>query len=103
MMVYEKLMSELDPKLVEMQFQVSVVSLGFQAATFFDKYPGRFISIHLQDWSPAEKKQVAVGKGDVDWKTLFNAAKTGGVKNYFVELEMDLLRPSYEYLHQLKV
>lgn len=102
-LVYDKLMSELDPKLVRMQFQVSVISLGYDAATYFNKYPGRFLSIHLQDWSPSEKKQEAVGKGEVDWKKLFSAAKTGGVKNYFVELPMDMLEPSYTYLHQLKV
>jgi sugar phosphate isomerase/epimerase len=102
-LVYDKLMGELDPKLVKMQFQVSVISLGYAAASFFSKYPGRFISIHLQDWSVADKKQTAVGKGDVDWKKLFAAAKTGGVKNYFVELNMDALKASYPYLHALKV
>ena len=103
LLVYDKLMSVLDPKLVKMQFQVSVISLGFEAATFMAKYPGRFISLHLQDWSPAEKKQVAIGQGAVDWKKLFAAAKTGGVKNYFVELNMDMLKASSPYLHELKV
>jgi len=102
-LVYDKLMSEFDPKLVKMQFQVSVVSLGYSAADFMTKYPGRFISLHLQDWSPADKKQVAVGAGVVDWKKLFAAAKTGGVKNYFVELNLDQLKASYPYLHDLKV
>ena len=102
-LVYDKLMSQLDPKLVKMQFQVSVISLGYEAATFFQKYPGRFISIHLQDWSATEKKMVAIGQGAVDWKKLFAAAKTGGVKNYFVELNMDLMKASYPYLHELKV
>jgi sugar phosphate isomerase/epimerase len=102
-LVYDKLMSELDPKLVKMQFQVSVISLGYEAANFFTKYPGRFISIHLQDWSPTEKKTVAIGQGVVDWKKLFTAAKTAGVKNYFVELNMDQMKASYPYLHTLKV
>jgi sugar phosphate isomerase/epimerase len=102
-LVYDKLMSTLDAKLVKMQFQVSVISLGYEAATYFNKYPGRFISIHLQDWSPTDKKQVAVGQGTVDWKTLFAAARKGGVKNYFVELNMDAMKASYPYLHDLKV
>jgi sugar phosphate isomerase/epimerase len=100
-LVYDKLMSEFDPKLVKMQFQVSVISLGYEAATYLTKYPGRFISLHLQDWSPTDKKQVAVGQGVVDWKKLFAAAKTGGVKNYFVELNMDAMKASYPYLHGL--
>ena len=101
-LVYDKLMAQLDPKLVKMQFQVSVISLGYEAATFFQKYPGRFVSIHLQDWSASEKKMVAIGQGAVDWKKLFATAKTGGVKNYFVELNMDLMKASYPYLHELK-
>ena len=102
-LVYDKLMDTLDPKLVKMQFQVSVINQGYEAATYFNKYPGRFISIHLQDWSPTEKKTVAVGQGVVDWKKLFVAAKKGGVKNYFVELNMDQMKASYPYLHALKV
>ena len=45
----------------------------------------------------------SVGKGAVDWKKTFVAAKAGGIKNYFVELNMDMLQPSYQYLHDLKV
>lgn len=101
-LVYDKLMETLHPDDVKMQFQVSVISQGYDAAEFFRKYPGRFLSIHLQDWSPAEKKQVAVGQGSVDWKKLFAAAKTGGVKNYFVELNLDAMKASYPYLKSLK-
>ena len=102
-LVYDKLMSELDPKLVKMQFQVSVISIGFDAAKFMQKYPGRFCSLHLQDWNANEKKQVPVGQGVVDWKNVFASAKKGGVKNYFVEMNMDALKASYPYLHDLKV
>ena len=102
-LIYDKLMSVLDPKLVKMQFQVAVISLGYQAVTFFRKYPGRFVSLHLADWSSAERKAVPVGKGVVDWKQLFAAAKPAGVKNYYVEMEMDALKASYPYLHALKV
>lgn len=101
-LIYDELMRRFDPKLVKMQFQVSVISLGYEAATFLTKYPGRFVSLHLQDWSPAEKRTVAVGKGVVDWKKLFTAAKTGGVKNYFVEVNLDAMRASCPYLHDLK-
>lgn len=102
-LIYDKLMSELDPKLVKMQFQVAVINLGYEAATYMTKYPGRFISLHLADWSPADKKTVALGTGAVDWKKLFGAAKKGGVKNYFVEMNLDLMKASVGYLHDLKV
>ena len=40
-LIYDKLMGFLDPELVKMQFQVEVISQGFEAATFLTKYPGR--------------------------------------------------------------
>jgi len=101
-LVYDNLMSEFDPKLIKMQFQVSVIAHGYEAATYFNKYPGRFLSIHLQDWNPDQKKEVAIGQGIVNWKKTFEAAKTGGAKNYFVELEMPDLQPSEQYLKTLK-
>jgi sugar phosphate isomerase/epimerase len=100
-LIYDALMGELDPKLVKMQFQVAVISAGFEAATFFNKYPGRFISAHLADWSATEKKSVPLGQGVVDWKKLFAAAKTGGIKNYFVEMDFPILQPSCAYLQKL--
>ncbi len=102
MLIYDELMKRLDPKLVKMQFQVAVISLGYEAATYLTKYPGRIVSLHLADWSATEKSQVPVGKGVVDWKKLFAAAKKGGVKNYFVEMNLDLLTASYPYLHEMK-
>ena len=101
-LIYDKLVSEFDPKLVKLQFQVAVISLGYEAATFLTKYPGRFISLHLADWSPTEKAAVPVGAGAVDWKGLFAAAKSAGVKNYFVEMNLDAMKASYPYLRDLK-
>jgi len=102
-LVFDELMSRFDKKLVKSQFQVSVVSLGFDPAVYIAKYPGQFVSLHLQDWSASEKKQVAIGQGAIDWKKLFTAAKGSGVQNYFVEMSMDLLKASSPYLHKLEV
>jgi sugar phosphate isomerase/epimerase len=101
-LIYDRLMSEFDPKLVKMQFQVAVISIGYKAATYMTKYPGRFLSMHLADWSAKTGEQAAVGSGSVDWKELFAAAKTGGVKNYFVEMNLEFMKPSYDFLHSLK-
>jgi sugar phosphate isomerase/epimerase len=100
-LIYDELMRTFDAKLVKMQFQVAVISLGFEAATYFKKYPGRFLSMHLADYSTADKAAVAVGSGVVDWKKLFAAAKTGGVQNYFVEMNLREMKPSYDYLHKI--
>ena len=101
-LIYDKLMSELDPKTVKMQFQVSVVRLGYKAVDYLQKYPGRFISMHLQDWSPTANKEVALGQGVVDWAKTFDAAKAAGVKNYFVEMEdPEAMKASVIYLRGL--
>ena len=85
-LIYDAIMKELDPEYVKMQFQVAVISIGYKAADYFNKYPGRFISAHLADWSAADNKEAPVGKGVVDWKEFFASVETGGVKNIFVEM-----------------
>jgi sugar phosphate isomerase/epimerase len=100
---YDVLFELLDPKLVKFQFQVSTISQGYDAAEYFTKYPGRFISMHVQGWSAAAKKIVPVGQGTLDWKKIFTAAKTGGIKNYFVEMKLDMMRASVPYLRNLEV
>jgi sugar phosphate isomerase/epimerase len=108
--VYDMMIAELNPATTQLQFQVSAWQVGYNPMTYFHKYPGRFRSMHCQDWvkDPSTKsgfRQVALGKGVVDWKAVFAAAKIGGIKNYFVEPEEDpaLLPPSALYLHSLKV
>jgi sugar phosphate isomerase/epimerase len=117
---YDLLLDLLDPSLVKFQFQMSSITAGFVAADYFLKYPGRFISMHLQDIdmnapvppppkdAPAGRRggrrpQVAMGEGSIDWVKTFQAAKVGGVKNYFVEQNWELTQKSVAYLKTLKV
>ncbi len=100
---YDLLFRLLDPKLVKFQFQVSTISDGYDAAQYFRKYPGRFISMHVQGWSAKTRKIVPVGQGTLDWKNIFTAAKSGGIKNYFVEMDLEMMRASVPYLKQLQV
>jgi sugar phosphate isomerase/epimerase len=102
--VYDLLLQLLDPELVKFQFQVSTLRDGFDPVEYFNRHPGRFISMHVQDWSASDKKQmVPVGQGAVDWKKIFTAAKAGGVKNYFVEMNLDLMKGSVPYLRELQI
>jgi sugar phosphate isomerase/epimerase len=100
---YDILFERLDPKLVKFQFQVSTIAWGFDAAEYFTKYPGRFVSMHVQGWSAQDKKIVAVGQDSLDWKKIFAAAKTGGIKNYFVEMKLEMMKESVPYLRNLQV
>jgi sugar phosphate isomerase/epimerase len=100
---YDLLFDLLDPKLVKFQFQVSTISHGYDAAEYFTKYPGRFFSMHVQGWSAETKKVMPVGQDTLDWKKIFTAAKTGGVKNYFVEMNLEMMKASVPYLRDLQV
>ena len=124
---YDILLELLDPKLVKFQFQMSTIGRGFVAHEYFTKYPGRFNSMHLQDVDlnatppppppPVEGQparggrgggrgrgvQTSVGKGSIDWVRTFQAAKVGGVRNYFVEQNMELTRESVAFLKTLEV
>jgi sugar phosphate isomerase/epimerase len=113
---YDLLFDLLDPKLVKFQFQMSTITAGFVGAEYFAKYPGRFNSMHLQDVDmnaavpppgeggrPGRRPQLAVGRGSIDWLATFKAARTAGVKSYFVEQNWELTQQSVEYLKTLKV
>lgn len=108
--VYDMMIAQLNPATTKLQFQVSSWQKGYDPVTYFHKYPGRFLSMHCQDWvkdssTKSGFREVPLGKGVVDWKAVFTAAKIGGIKNYFVELEEDpaLMPPSVPYLKSLHV
>jgi sugar phosphate isomerase/epimerase len=116
-LTYEVLLELLDPKLVKMQFQMSAMRVVGDPVMYFTKYPGRFVSMHLQGVDlnapmpgpggprPGGPRppQVAVGKDSLDWAKIFAAAKTGGVKNYFLEQTWDLTVQGVAYLKTLNV
>jgi len=100
---YDLLLELLDPKLVKFQFQVSTIADGYDAAEYLTKYPSRFISMHVQGWDLAKKTYAVVGQDSLDWKKIFSAAKSANIKNYFVEMNLDLMKASVPYLRSLQV
>jgi sugar phosphate isomerase/epimerase len=100
-LIYDALMKQFDPEYIKMQFQVAVINIGYKASEYFTKYPGRFISAHLADWSTVKKSEVPVGQGIVDWKEFFATVDTGGVKNIFVEMSEGTFKESADYLHNI--
>lgn len=123
--VFDVLIGLLDPQLVKFQFQMSTITSGLVAADYFTQHPGRFISMHLQDLdmnapvppppAPAPgapagragrgggRPTRAIGQGSIDWVKTFRAAKIGGVQNYFIEMNEQLMRESVPYLKALTV
>jgi sugar phosphate isomerase/epimerase len=123
-LTYAVLLELLDPRLVKMQFQMSAMRAVGDPVMYFTKYSGRFVSMHLQGVdlnapqpAPGAGQSgagrvpgpragrggggLAVGKDSLDWPKIFAAAKTGGVKNYFIEQSWDLTVQSVAYLKTL--
>ncbi len=100
-LIYDVLMNQFNPEYIKMQFQVAVITIGYKAADYFRKYPGRFISAHLADFAQDKKTEMPVGKGIVDWKEFFATLATGGVQNTFVEMGEKTFKESVTYLKSI--
>jgi sugar phosphate isomerase/epimerase len=110
--LYDILMRLFDPELIKMQFQLAVASEGADVIGYVAKYPGRYISLHIHDWDPVQKKVVPTGKGIIDWKKLLEAAKKSGISDYGMIVEMETRAPGdplqdlvecFNYLQNLKM
>ena len=117
---YDIVWRESDPKLV--QFEVDcgwMVFAGRDPIDYFRKYPGRIPLIHVKDFLPKKNKNGALlseqmqgselGRGTVDYRPIFAAAKAAGLKHYFAEQEgpfsrmsqLEAAQVAYDYLHSI--
>src|SRR5579864_5681336 len=104
---YDILLTETDPKLLKMEMDLGWAhEAGVDPLTYFEKYPGRFPLVHVKDFTK-DRQMVDVGKGEIDWKRIFEKADLGGIKHYFVEFDdpkspFDSIQASYAYLEKLR-
>src|SRR5438552_3265592 len=82
---------------------VTCVSSHFGIDELRKDQPASIISMHVQRYDLKKNTYAAVGQDSLDWKKIFSAAKTCGIKNYFVEMNLDLMRASVPYLRSLQV
>lgn len=89
---------------------------GQDPVALLQKYPDRFLMLHLKDRKPGtentqdgqadEESNVVLGQGDVNIAAVMEAAKKTGIKYYFIEDEssrsVQQIPESLDYLHQLK-
>jgi sugar phosphate isomerase/epimerase len=111
----EEMMRRLDPQLVALQMDFGTIVEGHvDGAAIMDRYPGRFVSVHLRDGKPPANPDEylpssPMGAGIVDWVAVMRAARRCGVKNYVVEMVrpangvFDAMKESIDYLRALKV
>ncbi len=115
---YDVLLRHTDPKYVDMEMDCFWVTMAGKApVAYFKQYPGRFALLHIKDLKPGFPPTTGdveggnpfteVGRGIINWKRIFAAAREGGLRHYSVEQDrcdrdpFESIRISYEYLHRL--
>jgi sugar phosphate isomerase/epimerase len=116
--LFDLLMAETDPKTVFFQMDVLWTVLpGQDPVKLLEKYPDRWLLLHLKDLRKGVplgsltggtdlKNDVALGSGQVKWPALLDAAQKVGVKYYFIEDEsptvVEQLPQSLRFLESLQ-
>ncbi len=77
-----------------------VAGAGKDPVAMIKKYKGRVDLLHIKDMVKDGDgyRSVELGKGIIEWKPIFQAAKVEGVKQFFVEQEEPYVRPIFESL-----
>lgn len=114
---FDELLKWTDPALVTMELDLAwVVTAGQDPVAYLKKYANRISMLHVKDVrkdavttaTELKSQTVEVGRGKIDWKSIFAACDRQHLKHYFVEQEnftgstIDAVRASYEYLSTLK-
>ena len=91
---YDIFMVEMDPNLITMELDMYwATKAGQDPVEMFNKYPGRFQLFHFKDMSQKSdpfydviKDDItSVGAGLIDFKRIWDARETAGMKYMFVE------------------
>ena len=115
--LFDLLMAETNPEYVRIEMDVFwVVHPGQDPVKLLEKYGKRFELMHVKDMKRGTPRgfdghsdvtnNVVLGKGIIDWPSVFRAAKKAGVKWYFIEDEsptvVEQIPQSLRYLETLK-
>lgn len=107
---YDILLKNSDPSTVVFQMDLGwVVYAKHSPVEYFNNYPGRFPLWHIRDLDPATRDSVAIGKGDLDYTSIFKAREKAGFKHGIVEISskdqtnvFDNIRFSHEFLSKAR-
>ena len=117
MVCYEELLRATDPAKVTMELDCGwVVVGGKNPVNYLTRYPTRFSMLHVKDFkkvgaaSTSEPPPSAeLGRGTIDYRPIFEAARKAGIEHAFVEQEgydmpeMEALKIDADYMHALTV
>jgi sugar phosphate isomerase/epimerase len=106
-LLYDILVNETDPALVGFELDLYWAAKGGgDPARYFREHPHRFPALHVKDMAP-DGDFADVGSGVLDFATMFQSARRGGVKQWLVEHDrpadpFQSARNSYTYLANLR-
>jgi sugar phosphate isomerase/epimerase len=83
--LWERFMKEADPALVKIELDLYWVTYaGESASALIDRLGSRIYSYHVKDMAP-DRRMAAVGKGTIDFASLFKRKASAGVRHFYVE------------------
>lgn len=115
---YDELLRSTDPAKVTMEMDCGwVVVGGKNPVDYLERYPSRFSMLHVKDFKMGSRvytnseppPSTELGRGSIDYRPIFEAAKKAPLEHAFVEQEafdmppMEALRIDADYMHALKV
>jgi len=97
-----------DPALVDFELDAGWLAAGGEdPAAWLKRYPGRFTQMHVKDIAAEtqvnyrmRQKPTEVGSGRMNWQAILNAARSAGVRNFFIEQEPPFTQPRIASLKQ---
>ena len=117
---YDIVLNETDPSLVKFELDCGwMAAAGHDPVAYLSKYPTRYRLLHIKDFQPTTSPSVGLdegvrpkpaelGRGHIDYKPIFAAAKNTEVELYYVEQEppftipaMEAIKIDYDYLHAM--
>ncbi|MFY9805456.1 MAG: sugar phosphate isomerase/epimerase [Candidatus Acidiferrales bacterium] len=114
---YDVLLRLTDPAYVKMELDCGWMVLGGQSpADYLTRHPTRFYMLHVKDFKfegpvnpSAPPPSTELGRGSIDYRPIFEAAKKAPIEHAFIEQEefdmapFEALRVDAEYMRGLKV
>ena len=107
---YDLLLERTDPRAVKLEMDLYwAVKGGANPVEYFGRHPGRFRLLHVKDMDATPRRSFAdVGRGVIDFKSVFARSGGAGARHYFVENDepagspFESLRVSFDYLRRLE-
>jgi len=121
---YDEFLRLTDPELVKLQLDCGwMVVAGIDPVSYLTRYPGRYRMLHIKDFKmgaapdttlgdqkPGAPIPTELGRGSVDYRPIFAAARKGQIAAYYVEQEpwvhdmpmMQAIQVDYDYLRNLE-